>query len=120
MNNSTHDRGVAGEDKACAYLESNGYRIIERNFRTRGGEIDIICEKGEYIYFVEVKSLPHGNAEILASELGKLKQQKIIKTAKCYLQKNRQYSNRFVQFDVLAVDVPVLDPVYHISNAFSE
>ena len=118
--NSTHDKGLDGENRACAYLRNKGYEIVERNFRTRGGEIDIICSRGETLFFVEVKSLPKGNLEILSHELNRRKQQKIIKTAKCYLQKNRQYSNRLIQFDVLALDVPALDPVYHISNAFSE
>ena len=117
---SAKEKGRYGEDKACAYLEQKGYRIIERNFLTRYGEIDVICTKGETLYFVEVKYLPHGDAETLSLELNKLKQQKIIKTAKCYLQKHREYSNRYIQFDVLAIDVPVLDPVYHIANAFSE
>ena len=118
--NSTREKGLDGENRACTYLKENGYEIIERNFRIRGGEIDIICTKDETLYFVEVKSLPKGNLEILSHELNRIKQQKIIKTAKCYLQKNRQYSNRLIQFDVLALDVPALDPVYHISNAFSE
>ena len=118
--NSTREKGLDGENRACTFLKENGYEIIERNFRTRGGEIDIICSKGEVLCFVEVKSLPKGNLELLSHELNCIKQQKIIKTAKCYLQKNRQYSNRLIQFDVLALDVPDLDPVYHISNAFSE
>jgi putative endonuclease len=67
-----------------------------------------------------VKALPHGNAEILAHELGIRKQQKIIKTAKCYLEKYRQYKCRAIRFDVLAIDVPGLEPVHHIENAFSE
>lgn len=117
---STHEKGQHGEDKACTWLIENGYKIIERNFRTRSGEIDIICTKGQKLIFVEVKSLPHGNLETLSHELNKLKQQKIIKTAKCYLQKHREYNSWYIQFDVLALDVPVLDPVYHISNAFSE
>lgn len=47
--------GNLGEDEACRFLKKNGYRILERNFTIRGGEIDIICEKGEYVVFVEVK-----------------------------------------------------------------
>lgn len=76
--------------------------------------------KDEYLVFVEVKSLPHGDIDTLASELGPRKRQKIIKTAKYYLQNNRQYNYQYIRFDVLALDVAGLEPVYHITNAFSE
>lgn len=117
---STHEKGVIGEDKACDFLISSQYQIIERNFRTRNGEIDIIACKDDTLVFVEVKSLPHGDVETLAAELNIKKQQKIIKTAKCWLQKHRRYSNGYIRFDVLALDVPGLEPVHHIINAFSE
>lgn len=84
------------------------------------GEIDIIVEKDEMLVFVEVKALPHGSIELLAHELNYSKQQKIIKTAKFYLQKHRQYNCKVIRFDVLAIDVPGLEPVHHIKGAFSE
>lgn len=117
---STHEKGVIGENKACSFLLEHGYSIIERNFRIRGGEIDIIAQKEDFLVFVEVKSLPHGDIDTLSSELGIRKQQKIIKTAKYYLQNNRQYNYQYIRFDVLALDVAGLEPVYHIINAFSE
>ncbi len=48
--------GREGEQAAARYLEENGYRIRERNFRCQYGEIDLVAEQGEYIVFVEVKS----------------------------------------------------------------
>ena len=117
---STTQKGREGEDKAVSYLESNGYTILDRNFRIRGGEIDIIASKDDLLVFVEVKSLPNGNIEILTHELNFRKQQKIIETAKFYLEKYRQYNSRVIRFDVLAIDVPGLEPVHHIVNAFSE
>lgn len=117
---NTHEKGMAGEDRACRFLLEKGYKIVDRNFRFRGGEIDIIAYKDNTIVFVEVKCLPGGNIEMLSSLLNYRKQQKILKTAKCYLQKYRQYSNGYVRFDVLAIDVPGLDPVHHIMNAFLE
>ena len=122
---STHEKGVLGEEKAAKYLVSHGYEIVDRNFRMRGGEIDIIAlgktrEEKDTLVFVEVKSLPHGSLELLSHELNSVKQQKIIKTSKCYLQKHRQYSDRFIRFDVLALDVPGLESVHHVVNAFSE
>lgn len=118
--NSTCKIGKYGEQKASDYLVQKSYKIIERNFRYRYGEIDIIAEKEDTIVFFEVKTLPNGTLETLSHELNLTKQKKIIKTAKLYLQKHREYSNRYIQFDVLAIDVPGLEPVHHIENAFSE
>ncbi len=50
------DLGAAGEDAASAYLKSIGYRIVTRNLRGPGGEIDIVARDGETIVFVEVKA----------------------------------------------------------------
>ncbi|WP_296846749.1 YraN family protein [Treponema sp.] len=112
--------GNEGEDKACAYLIDNSYRIIERNFRTRSGEIDIIAHKDDVLVFVEVKALPSGNAEILAHELDLRKQRKIVKTANFFLLKHREYNSSKIRFDVIVIDMPNLPPVYHIQNAFTE
>ncbi|MGN0728941.1 YraN family protein [Treponema sp.] len=120
MKISTHTKGAAGEDKAADFLAKNGYTILDRNFRNREGEIDIIAGKQDFIVFVEVKYLPLGTLEMLAQKVGRAKQKKIIKTSKCYLENHREYNNRFVRYDIIALDVPGLDPVYHIENAFSE
>ena len=117
---STCSLGHEGEDKACAFLKENSYRIIERNFRTRGGEIDIITQKDDVLVFVEVKALPSGNAETLSHELDLRKQRKIIKTANFFLLKHREYNNSKIRFDVIVIDMPNLPSVYHIQDAFSE
>lgn len=112
--------GQTGEDRASAFLEKNGYTIIKRNWRTRTGEIDIIVSKGEFIVFVEVKSLPNGSFELLKKVLNQQKLQRIVKTSKCFLLKHRQYSNSYVRYDVIVIDMPGFNPVYHIENAFTE
>ncbi len=117
---STVEKGMVGENKACLYLVEHGYKIIIRNYREVCGEIDIIAYKDNTLVFCEVKRLPAGDLETLAHEVNLRKQQKIIKTAKLFIQKYRQYSKDYIRFDVLAVDVPGLEPVYHIVNAFLE
>ncbi len=112
--------GNAGEDKAALYLAEQGYEILNRNFRMRRGEIDIIAHKDNVLVFVEVKSLPSGNIETLAEKLNAQKQKRIVETAKCYLSKYRQYSNDYIRFDVIVIDMPEFGPVYHLENAFSE
>ena len=56
MTRSRRDLGDFGERLAAAHLEAKGYRIRERNFRTREGEIDIIAERGGTLVFVEVRN----------------------------------------------------------------
>lgn len=117
---STRSIGNSGEDRAADFLLSNGYQIVERNWRTRYGEIDIIALHNEILVFLEVKTLPSGGLETLSHELNSRKQKRIIKTAKLFLVNHRQYNNSKIRFDVIVIDMPGLDPVYHISNAFSE
>ena len=111
--------GNDGEFRASEYLLQHGYTIIARNWRTRRGEIDIIAEKEDILVFVEVKTLPSGDSLTLAHELGKQKQKRISETAKCFLVNNRKYSKNYIRFDVIVVDMPGFDPIYHIENAFS-
>lgn len=120
MKQSTKEKGDEAESRAARYLESRGYTIVDRNWRCRSGEIDIIAGCGEFLVFVEVKSLPNGSIDMLSHELNRTKQKKIIKTSKFYLQNNRQYSSKFIRYDVLALDVPDLESIYHIEGAFSE
>ena len=117
---NTKITGNAGENKAADYLAAQGFSIIERNFRTNGGEIDIIASKDDVVVFVEVKSLPNGTPELLQNELNRRKLQRIVKSSKCFLLKHRQYSNSYVRFDVIVLDMQDLPPVYHIENAFME
>ena len=117
---NTKSIGNAGEDKACTYLSAHGYTIIARNWRTRYGEIDIIAEIHNIVVFAEVKTLPSGNLETLSHELDGRKQKRIVETAKLFLSNHRKYSNSMVRFDVLVVDMPGREAVYHIENAFSE
>ena len=99
---------------------SAGYKIIERNWRTKTGEIDIIARKDAFLVFVEVKTLPNATLDMLLSVLNSQKQERILKTSKCFLLKHRQYNNCYVRYDVIVVDMPGYPPVYHIENAFSE
>ena len=117
---NTKIRGEEGENRACNYLLSKGYAIIERNWRTKGGEIDIIAYKNDIIVFVEVKTLPNGTSDMIQRELNYQKRERILKTSKRFLLNHRQYSNSYIRFDVIVIDMPGLEPVYHIENAFSE
>ena len=120
MSTDNIQKGKEGEKKAENYLKEQGYIIVCRNWRARRGEIDLIAEKDGTLVFAEVKTLPASTLETVEHVLGGIKQKKIIETAKRFLLENRQYSNSYIRFDVLIVDVPFYPPVYHIKNAFSE
>ena len=117
---NTKSTGNAGEQKASDYLVSKGYAILGRNWRTKTGEIDIIALKDETLVFIEVKSLPNGTNELLQTELNRGKLQRIVKTSKRFLLNHRQYSNSYIRYDVIVLDMQGLPEVYHIENAFME
>lgn len=117
---NTREKGKKGEDKATDYLIENGFEIVRRNYYIRGGEIDIIAKDKDILVFVEVKRLPSGNHEILQHELGLAKQKRIIKTAKSFLSNNRQYNDTLIRFDVIVVDMPGQNNIWHIKSAFME
>lgn len=49
--------GQIGEDSACKYLESNGFKVLDRNYLRKWGELDIVAQKGKVLHFIEVKSV---------------------------------------------------------------
>ncbi|MCL2800401.1 MAG: YraN family protein [Treponema sp.] len=114
-------KGKLGEDQAVNTLTAAGMTVIERNFRSKSGEVDIIAKDGETIVFVEVKAWSAFGIENLQYGLDIRKQQKIIKTAKYFLSKNREYSNTAVRFDVVFIQgEPPKCRVTHLASAFTE
>ena len=82
--------GKLGEDLATKYLETLGYQIIERNFRCKVGEIDIIAKDKDYLVFIEVKYRKDNKKGIPAEAVNHNKRKKIIKATKYYIYKNRK------------------------------
>ncbi len=112
--------GKFGEDKAAEYLRKKGYKIIQRNFSCRSGEIDIIAENDEYLVFAEVKLRRNDRYGEAREFVTYDKQQKIIRTASLYLS---QYDKeKQPRFDVIEVYAPngIFSPVriIHLENAF--
>jgi len=78
-------KGNVAEDKACNYLQSLGFTIVERNFYSRFGEVDIIASKSNTLHFIEVKSAQ--DYDIAVSNITPSKINKLIKTLNIYLKK---------------------------------
>lgn len=120
MNLNNKKIGNEGEEIACSYLLNKGYEILSRNWRTKEGEIDIICKHNSTIIFVEVKNLPNASKDMLCKVLNQEKRKRIIKTSKYFLLKHRQYNDSYIQFDVILIGMSDFESIYHIENAFSE
>lgn len=93
--------GKIGEKKAIEYLESNGYKIIEKNFKVKFGEIDIIARKKREIIFIEVKTRTNDNFGYPEEAVNKTKLKKIEKVALFYL--NSKKINLSYRFEVLSI-----------------
>ncbi len=98
---STQNIGEKGEEYTVKFLEKKKYKILERNYRKRYGEIDIIAENKNYIVFVEVKTRHKDSMTSAADAVNRQKQIRIIKTASLYLAENE--TEKFCRFDVCEV-----------------
>ncbi|MGB7604484.1 MAG: YraN family protein [Lutisporaceae bacterium] len=112
--------GAFGEDMACSYLESNGYRIIERNFSCRVGEVDIIAMEGDTLAFIEVKCRTSINFGNPSEAVSYYKQSRIVKTALFFMTKHKifDYMCRFDVIEVLTDGTEENTSINLIKNAF--
>jgi putative endonuclease len=113
--------GILGEDIASAFLTVRGFRILERNFRCKGGEVDIIARDpgDKSLVFVEVKArrtLSYGMPQLAVTPF---KQRQISKAALTWISKNNQHDKN-ARFDVIAIllDASGHHKIEHIVNAF--
>lgn len=95
--------GKRGEDLAATFLRHRGYAISARNFRTRFGEIDIVCERDGTIVFVEVKARTSAARGSAAESIPGWKRRRIGAMALDYLAQAGQLRRR-CRFDVVAID----------------
>jgi putative endonuclease len=89
------ERGALAETLAAKYLEQRGLRVIERNFRVRGGEIDLVCTDRDSLVFVEVRLRSRSDFGGAAASIGVAKQRRIILAARHYLAGKPEYPCRF-------------------------
>lgn len=101
---STHSLGSGYEQMAAGFLKREGYEILERNFRCRQGEIDLIAREGVYLVFVEVKYRRNGGRGAPEEAVDRRKQQRICRTAAYYMVKHQIYDTCPCRFDVVAVE----------------
>jgi putative endonuclease len=111
-------RGNLGEDAAARYLESRGMRVLDRNWRYRQWELDLVCRDGDTLVFVEVKTRGRGALGTPADGLDRTKQARLAKAAARYLSAKGLWDEP-CRFDLAAVtDAGTSMDVEHIENAF--
>jgi putative endonuclease len=109
--------GKEGEDRAAQFLIKRGYRILERNYRTRSGELDLIALHEGTVVFVEVKTRTSGAYGAPELAVNPRKQQRMVKTALGYL-KYKKLHQVPCRFDVVAITAATEKDVELIQNAF--
>ena len=122
MTKNTTFTGTKGENSACDYLEALGYSVLERNYRVKGGEIDIVAIDGAYTVFVEVKTRsgqPSAKFGRASSAVDKRKRLCFVHAAKEYLKAHPEAGT--CRIDVIEVYFPLGSEraeIRHIKSAF--
>lgn len=115
MNNK--NLGNFGEDLAAKFLEEKNYKILDRNYRALGTEIDIVAKDEDELCFVEVKTRRSHKFGEAYEAVNEIKMQNIIQTARAYIYKNNFYDTQ-IRFDIIEVYVNE-GRINHIENAFT-
>jgi putative endonuclease len=111
---SGHRKGLNAETIAALFLRCKGYRILERRFKTKMSEIDIVAKRGKAIAFVEVKL--RKTHEDAAEAIHHINQARVRQAAALYLQRHTEYTSLETRFDALVMAPGRLPQ--HIVNAF--
>ena len=110
--------GDKAEQKALSFLIREGLKPVTRNFRSRGGEIDLIMLHGDCLTFVEVRYRTSSRFSAPAPTVDGRKQRKILRTAAMFLARERRYSRHTVRFDVVAIADGLDGDIEWIQDAF--
>ena len=104
--------GFEKEAVAANYLNEHGYQIVEKNFYSRYGEIDLICKKDGYLVFVEVKYRKDNDFGFPSEAITLKKMQSMRKTAGYYLYKNGFFEDTPCRFDIVSIlgdDISIIE-----------
>ena len=115
------ETGINGEKAAAAYLEKHGYHILDRNFRVKGGEIDIIASKDSAIIFIEVRTRTGDDFGLPEESISSQKIKKIRDTAGIFLMERDIMECKEIRFDIMSIKIRPPERLYkinHIKDAF--
>lgn len=108
-----HVLGKQGEDMAVEYLQNNGYKILERNFFCKQGEIDVIALDKDYIVFIEIKTRSNTEFGLPSEAVTERKIKHILKTTKYYLY-TRNLEDANIRID--AIEIYIRGKEHHINH----
>lgn len=112
---NTSAQGAQAEAQAASYLIQKGYRILARNFRAPGGEIDLIAQQRKVLVFVEVKQRADCSFGGPLQAVGSTKQKCVAKAAVAFIKTHQALAYDAIRFDVICILPGKLE---HIENAF--
>jgi putative endonuclease len=101
---TTRSIGQRGEDAAARYLEARGLRLLERNYRCRGGEIDLVMLEGGTLVLVEVRLRSSADFGGAAASVGPRKQRRFTLAARHLLMTRPAFRELPMRFDVVALE----------------
>lgn len=111
------ETGSRAENSACAFLESQGFSIVARNFLRRVGELDVVARAGELLVIAEVRTRASDEFGGAAASIGRAKQRRIAATAGLLLQRHPELRRCRVRFDVIVVRDGRIDWLKHAFDA---
>lgn len=114
----SRDSGDAAEAHAQDFLEQRGLRLLHRNWACRSGELDLVMLDGDTVVFVEVRYRRHAGWGGALASVDARKQQKLIRAAQLFLQKESRWARHPCRFDVVALGAHEADESNWIRNAF--
>jgi putative endonuclease len=109
--------GACAENSAVAFLESQGFRIVARNFLRRMGELDVVARDGELLVIAEVRTRASDRFGGAAASIGRAKQRRIALTAALFLDAHPELRNCRVRFDVIIVRDGAIEWLPHAFDA---
>ena len=115
---TTRHVGAAAESKAATFLVNHGYRLVERNFRSKIGELDIVAFDGDVLCFIEVRSRANDRCGDAALTVNHAKQRRVTRAAHAYLSARRVVFHE-ARFDVVAItgdDIALLRDAWRLSG----
>ena len=95
--------GTLAENSAAAFLESQGFTIVARNFQRRVGELDVVARAGELLVVAEVRTRASDRFGGAAASIGHRKQRRVAVTTSLFLQRRPELRHCRVRFDVIIV-----------------
>lgn len=97
-------RGADSEDRALRFLESQGLRLIARNWRCRAGELDLVMRHGDTVVVTEVRGRGRNDFGAAAETVDQRKQTKIVRATRLFLVQHVELAEQPLRFDVVALD----------------